>query len=89
MVGPEDDSDKFGPDGEEMIVRLQFLTSHMSKHVFEEFDTDKGLAPELPRGSPRVVRAHRSVWPFVSDPQTSSATPATNSATATGASAAR
>lgn len=45
VVGPEDDSDKFGPNGEEMVARLQFLSSRMSKHVFEEFDPDEDLAP--------------------------------------------
>lgn len=45
VVGPEDDSDKFGPKGEELTARLQFLASHMSKHVFEEFGPDEALAP--------------------------------------------
>jgi len=45
VVGPEDDSDKFGPKGEEIVARVQFLTSRMSKHVFDEFDADEGLAP--------------------------------------------
>jgi hypothetical protein len=45
VVGPEDDSDKFGPRGAALTARLQFLTSRMSKHVFEEFDVDEELAP--------------------------------------------
>lgn len=44
VVGPEDDSDKFGPKGEELTARLQFLASRMSKHVFEELG-DEALAP--------------------------------------------
>jgi hypothetical protein len=45
VVGPENDSDKFGPSGEELTVRLQFLASRMSRHVFEEFDPDEEVAP--------------------------------------------
>lgn len=45
MVGPEDDTDKFGPSGADLVARLQFLASRMSRHVFEEFDADEALAP--------------------------------------------
>ncbi|MFC4549066.1 MULTISPECIES: hypothetical protein [Halorussus] len=70
VVGPEDDSDKFGPRGEEMTVRLQFLTSRMSKHVFEEFDADEGLAPvdTYPEEGPVPV-GWWSVLHFLADQQ--------------------
>lgn len=70
VAGPEDDRDKFGPEGEELVVRLQFLTSHMSKHVFEEFDADEELAPvdTVPEEGPLPV-GWWSVLHFLADQQ--------------------
>jgi len=70
-VTPEDDSETFGPTGAETVAELQFLSSRMSKHVFEEFDEGERLAPvdEHPDEGP-VPAGWWTLLHFLADQQT-------------------
>ncbi|PSQ30015.1 hypothetical protein BRD16_08865 [Halobacteriales archaeon SW_6_65_46] len=44
-VGPDDDTETFGPRGDALVEELQFLATAMARPLYEEYDDLTALAP--------------------------------------------